>query len=120
MHENKIQKKNTIDINDDDFKPNITTNQIYNKFDHEKNQNLKIKNIDIRVAGRIMQKRIMGKSSFITLQDTNGRIQIYVKSNNFSLDFYFHQFKKWNLGDIIGVTGSLFKTKNRRVNYLCN
>ncbi|HMI77102.1 MAG TPA: lysine--tRNA ligase [Buchnera sp. (in: enterobacteria)] len=109
MYENNMLNNNTINTNN--FKPNITSNQIYNIFDHENNQNLKIKNIKIQVAGRIIQKRIMGKSAFLTLKDSDGKIQIYVTSNNFSLNFYSHKFKKWHLGDIIGVTGHIFKTK---------
>jgi lysyl-tRNA synthetase class 2 len=58
------------------------------------------------VAGRMMLKRVMGKASFATLQDGSGRIQIYI-SNEVS---NYEQFKHWDLGDILGVEGTLFKT----------
>jgi lysyl-tRNA synthetase class 2 len=58
------------------------------------------------VAGRMMLKRVMGKASFATLQDATGRIQVYVVNN---LENY-EDFKHWDLGDIVGVEGDLFKT----------
>ncbi|HUG57650.1 MAG TPA: OB-fold nucleic acid binding domain-containing protein, partial [Candidimonas sp.] len=54
------------------------------------------------VAGRMMLKRIMGKASFATLQDSTGRIQIFLDKNNIGEDLYA-QFKTWDIGDIIGV-----------------
>ncbi|HEX4926848.1 MAG TPA: OB-fold nucleic acid binding domain-containing protein, partial [Burkholderiales bacterium] len=58
------------------------------------------------VAGRMMLKRVMGKASFATLQDATGRIQVYVVND---LENY-EDFKHWDLGDIVGVEGELFKT----------
>ncbi|HBT33201.1 MAG TPA: lysine--tRNA ligase [Pusillimonas sp.] len=62
-----------------------------------------------KVAGRIMLKRVMGKASFATLQDGSGRIQIYLDKNGVDEDVY-ESFKTWDIGDIIGVEGTLFKT----------
>ena len=61
------------------------------------------------VAGRMVLKRVMGKASFATLQDGSGRIQIYV-SNDITGEATHDAFKHWDLGDIIGVSGTLFKT----------
>src|ERR1700704_2303124 len=61
------------------------------------------------VAGRMMLKRVMGKASFATLQDGSGRIQIYV-SNDLTGEKSHDEFKHWDLGDILGVEGTLFKT----------
>ncbi|MDX1796134.1 MAG: lysine--tRNA ligase [Hydrogenovibrio sp.] len=66
--------------------------------------------VRVRVAGRMMLRRIMGKASFATLQDTEGRIQIYVTRDELPEGFYNSQFKKWDLGDIVGAEGYLFKT----------
>ncbi|MCW5588655.1 MAG: lysine--tRNA ligase [Legionellales bacterium] len=66
--------------------------------------------ISVSVAGRIMLRRLMGKASFIQLQDMSGRIQIYVRQNDVSESVY-EEFKTWDMGDIIGVKGFLFKTK---------
>jgi lysyl-tRNA synthetase class 2 len=60
------------------------------------------------VAGRIVLRRIMGKASFFHIQDVSGRIQIYIRAND--LPELYEQFKHWDLGDIVGVKGELFKT----------
>ena len=62
--------------------------------------------IAVKVAGRMMLKRVMGKASFATLQDSSGRIQIYVSNEVEN----YEAFKHWDLGDILGVEGMLFKT----------
>ncbi len=64
----------------------------------------------VKVAGRIMTRRIMGKASFVHLQDMTGHIQLYVKQDALTAEVYEH-FKHWDLGDIIGAEGHLFKTK---------
>ncbi len=66
--------------------------------------------VRVKVAGRMMLRRIMGKASFATLQDPTGRIQLYVTRDELPTDFYNTQFKKWDLGDIVGAEGYLFKT----------
>ncbi len=66
--------------------------------------------VRVKIAGRMMLRRIMGKASFATLQDPTGRIQIYVTRDELPEGFYNTQFKKWDLGDIVGAEGYLFKT----------
>ncbi|WP_028486378.1 lysine--tRNA ligase [Thiomicrorhabdus chilensis] len=66
--------------------------------------------VRVKVAGRMMLRRIMGKASFATLQDHTGRIQVYVTRDELPEGFYNEQFKKWDLGDIVGAEGYLFKT----------
>lgn len=63
------------------------------------------------IAGRMMAKRIMGKASFAQVQDSSGRIQLYVQRDALVEGFYNSQFKTWDVGDIIGATGTLFKTR---------
>jgi len=63
----------------------------------------------VSVAGRMMLKRVMGKASFATLQDASGRIQVYV-ANDVAGEAAHEAFKHWDLGDIVGVEGTLFKT----------
>ncbi len=65
--------------------------------------------VRVSVAGRIMLKRVMGKASFITISDMSGRIQIYVQKNMLGDELY-DSFKGWDIGDIVGVEGVLFKT----------
>lgn len=63
----------------------------------------------VTIAGRIMSRRLMGKASFVHLQDVDGRIQVYVKADLLAEGVY-EDFKHWDIGDIIGVTGAVFKT----------
>lgn len=67
-------------------------------------------NKNVTLAGRLMSKRGMGKSTFCDIQDRDGRIQIYVRINDLGEDKY-EEFKKLDIGDIIGVTGRVFKTR---------
>ena len=64
---------------------------------------------DVVVAGRIMGKRIMGKASFCHIQDMYGRLQSYVSINDLGEESY-KQFKEYDIGDIIGISGFVFKT----------
>ena len=66
--------------------------------------------VEVKVGGRMMLKRVMGKASFATLQDVSGRIQIYVARDKVGEESYA-AFKTWDLGDILGVVGTLMKTK---------
>ena len=66
--------------------------------------------IEATVAGRMVLKRVMGKASFATLQDQSGRIQLYVSNDATGTETH-EAFKHWDLGDIVGATGTLFKTK---------
>ena len=66
--------------------------------------------VSVGVGGRMMLKRVMGKASFATVQDATGRIQLYVTRDAVGEDVYA-DFKKWDLGDIIGAEGTLMKTK---------
>ena len=69
---------------------------------------------DVRVAGRIMAKRIMGKASFCTIQDSEGRIQSYVSINDLGEESY-KLFKTYDIGDIIGIKGFVFKTRTEEI-----
>ena len=66
--------------------------------------------MSVAVAGRMMLKRVMGKASFATLQDGTGRIQAYVTNDATGADAH-DAFKHWDLGDIVGVEGTLFRTR---------
>ena len=69
---------------------------------------------EVTVAGRMMSKRIMGKASFCNISDLKGNIQAYVARDNIGEESYA-DFKKYDLGDIIGVTGTVFKTKTGEI-----
>ena len=69
---------------------------------------------DVTVAGRIIAKRIMGKASFCTIQDCDEKIQSYVSINDLGEESY-KAFKTWDIGDIIGITGFVFKTRTEEI-----
>ena len=69
---------------------------------------------DVTVAGRIIAKRIMGKASFCTIQDSNEKIQSYVSINDLGEESY-KAFKTFDIGDIIGITGFVFKTRTEEI-----
>jgi lysyl-tRNA synthetase class 2 len=79
---------------------------------------LEKENIAVTVAGRIMFKRVMGKASFATIQDMSGRIQVYVSDGDTGKDAH-DAFKHYDVGDIIGVKGTLFKTKTGELTIRC-
>jgi lysyl-tRNA synthetase class 2 len=66
--------------------------------------------VRVKVAGRMMLRRLMGKASFTHIQDMSGRIQLYVRQDDVTPEIY-EQFKHWDLGDIVGAEGELFRTK---------
>ncbi len=74
----------------------------------------KFENKDVTVAGRIIAKRIMGKASFCTIQDSDEKIQSYVSINDLGEESY-KAFKTWDIGDIIGITGFVFKTRTEEI-----
>ncbi|MDR3441893.1 MAG: lysine--tRNA ligase [Legionella sp.] len=82
----------------------------YTEFDKETLAEKKVKAV---VAGRIVLRRIMGKASFFHIQDVSGRVQIYIRAND--LPEEYEQFKHWDLGDIVGVRGELFKTNTNEL-----
>ena len=73
-----------------------------------------LKNTEVSVAGRMMSKRIMGKASFCAVRDLSGDIQIYVARDAVGEEAYA-QFKKYDIGDIIGVRGKVFETKTGEI-----
>ena len=75
---------------------------------------LEEKRVTVRIAGRLMSKRIMGKASFADVRDKSDRIQVYVRMNDVGKE-EFDGFKKWDIGDICGVEGFLFRTKTGEI-----
>src|SRR5690606_33852061 len=61
--------------------------------------------VEVKVAGRVMLKRVMGKASFITIQDVSGRIQCYVARDAIGEELY-DEFRHWDIGDIVGAVGT--------------
>jgi lysyl-tRNA synthetase class 2 len=93
-----------------DFKPADHAASLFAVHDEQSTEELAEQGTTAKVAGRMMLKRVMGKASFCTLQDSTGRIQIYVKGEDVGADVYA-SFKHWDLGDIVAAEGTVFKTK---------
>jgi len=90
-----------------DFKRKHLAQELKNEFDEFSKEELEKKKGTGVVAGRIMLRRMMGKASFTTIQDFSGRIQLYIRADEIS---NYDEFKNYDLGDIVGAEGTVFKT----------
>jgi lysyl-tRNA synthetase class 2 len=90
-----------------DFKRKHLAQELKNEFDEFSKEELEKKKEKGVVAGRIMLRRMMGKASFTTIQDFSGRIQLYIRADEIS---NYDEFKNYDLGDIVGAEGTVFKT----------
>ncbi|HGM4539338.1 TPA: lysine--tRNA ligase [Serratia marcescens] len=102
-----------------DFRRDSTSDKLHAAYGDKDNEELEALGAEVTVAGRMMTRRIMGKASFVTLQDVGGRIQLYVARDDLAEGVYNEQFKKWDLGDILGARGKLFKTKTGELSIHC-
>ena len=92
-----------------DFVPEHRADALHANFGEQEQATLAAAAHPVSVAGRMMLKRVMGKASFATLQDSTGRIQIYLERTSLGEDIY-DAFKQWDIGDIIAINGHIFKT----------
>ncbi|QYN45773.1 MULTISPECIES: lysine--tRNA ligase [unclassified Gilliamella] len=102
-----------------DFRRDAISSDLHKLYDDKTNEELIENKITVTVAGRMMMRRIMGKASFVSLQDVAGQIQLYVTRDDLPENYYNEQFKKWDLGDIVGAKGYLFKTKTGELSIHC-
>ena len=93
-----------------DFQRAHLAADLHRDFGELDNETLQAKAIAVSVAGRMMLKRVMGKASFATIQDRSGRIQLFISKDNLGEEVY-EDFKHWDMGDILGAEGVVFKTK---------
>lgn len=93
-----------------DFKPQHKAAELHAQYGAFDKEALEPQAVKATVAGRMMLKRVMGKASFATIQDASGRIQLYIARDEIGEALY-ESFKHWDLGDILGATGTVFKTK---------
>ncbi len=108
------QKLNTIRTKciayTNSFKPEDHAQDLHAMYASLTHDELLATPINVKIAGRMMLKRIMGKASFATIQDGLSRIQLYISKEKINDDLY-NEFKHWDIGDILGCSGKLFKTK---------
>ena len=108
--EAKLEKLRASGFNyPNDFEKKYEISHLINKYGNLSKEDLEKKNVDACNAGRVVLKREMGKVVFMTIEDFSGRIQAYFSKNN--LDERFEEIKDFDLGDIIGIEGVLFRTK---------
>ncbi|MDR1350800.1 MAG: lysine--tRNA ligase [Zoogloeaceae bacterium] len=93
-----------------DFQRANTADKLHERYDDKAAEELEALAVEARVAGRVLLKRVMGKASFVTLQDLSGRIQLYVSRDNVG-EAVYADFKHWDIGDIVGAVGALMKTR---------
>lgn len=93
-----------------DFKRENNLDDLAELYAARSKEELSEANINVSVAGRLMTRRMMGKASFVTIQGMGGRIQLFLQRDALGEEVYA-EFKKYDIGDILGVEGSLFKTK---------
>lgn len=93
-----------------DFRRNALAEELRQSYDRHEDDQLREEDVHVCVSGRMMAKRVMGKASFIKLQDRTGQIQVRLERDRLP-DGVYAAFKKWDVGDILGASGMLFKTK---------
>jgi lysyl-tRNA synthetase, class II len=97
-----------------DFKRRHLAAELTEKYEQTDRDSMDMNPVVVRVAGRMMLKRVMGKASFATIQDMSGQIQLYI-TDSYPGKTEHEAFKHWDIGDIIGAEGVLFKTKTDEV-----
>jgi lysyl-tRNA synthetase, class II len=93
-----------------DFRREHLAADLHQSWGGKTNEEIEPKQVAVSVGGRMMLKRVMGKASFATVQDMSGRIQLYVTRDGLG-EAAYEAFKRYDLGDVVGAKGTLFKTK---------
>ena len=93
-----------------DFRRNILAADLHARYGDKDREQLEGEDETFSAAGRMMSRRVMGKVAFAHIRDMSGQIQLFIRRDDLP-DGAYAEFKKWDIGDIIAVTGSVFKTK---------
>jgi lysyl-tRNA synthetase class 2 len=102
-----------------DFRRNATAGELHQTFHAHDKDALEEEQIEVSVGGRMMAKRVMGKASFIKLQDRSGQIQVRLERDRLPEGVY-QAFKKWDVGDIVGANGALMRTNTGELTVLAD
>lgn len=102
-----------------DFRRNAIAGELHQTFEAHDNEHLAEEKIKVSVAGRMMAKRVMGKASFVKLQDRSGQIQLRLERDRLPEGVY-QAFKKWDVGDIVGAKGMLMRTNTGELTVLAD
>ncbi|NNJ93552.1 MAG: lysine--tRNA ligase [Halobacteria archaeon] len=101
-----------------DFRRNAIAGELHAEYDDRDNDFFDAHPVRVKVAGRMMAKRIMGKAAFTQLQDMSGRIQLFLQRDSLPEGLY-QAFKGWDVGDIIAAEGVMFKTRTGELSVRC-
>ena len=93
-----------------DFRRNAVAGELHAEYGERGADALEASPVRVKVAGRLMAKRVMGKAAFAQVQDMSGRIQLFLQRDSLPEGVY-QDFKGWDIGDIIAAEGVMFKTK---------
>ncbi|HXK58016.1 MAG TPA: OB-fold nucleic acid binding domain-containing protein, partial [Gammaproteobacteria bacterium] len=116
---NRIRERGIAFPND--FRRNVVAGELQAEYGARTVEELEKLAVRVKVAGRLMSRRIMGKASFVHIQDMSGRIQVFVQRDALPEGYYNQHFKKeLDVGDIVGVEGQLFKTKTGELSIRCD
>ena len=96
------------------FRRNALAEQLHLAYGKKSKESLEKEDSNISIAGRVMAKRVMGKASFLKIQDSSGSIQLFIQKNHISEQAY-NQLRSWDLGDIVGAKGKIFKTNTNEL-----
>ncbi len=102
-----------------DFRRNALASELHETFAAHEDEALREEHVKVSVSGRMMVKRVMGKASFIKLQDRSEQIQVRLERDRLPEGVY-QGFKKWDVGDIVAATGELFRTKTGELTVLAD
>ncbi len=110
----KLAKLRDVGAFPNDFRRDSVADELQSAYGAHSTEALETDSPSVRVAGRMMAKRVMGKVSFVKVQDQSGQIQLFVERDRVSPEVY-QSFKSWDVGDIVGASGTLFKTKTEEL-----
>jgi lysyl-tRNA synthetase class 2 len=94
-----------------DFRRDSLAGELLDAYQAHADETLEAEDVRVGVAGRMMVKRVMGRNSFVKIQDRSGQIQLFVERDRIGTETY-GDFKKWDVGDIVAANGKLFKTNS--------
>ena len=93
-----------------DFRRDVMAGELQAEYGEKENEALEAEPVRVKIAGRLMAKRVMGKASFAQLLDQSGRMQVFIQRDSVGEDVY-KEFKTWDVGDIFAAEGVMFRTK---------
>jgi len=102
-----------------DFRRDALAGELHEKYTGSSAEDLVSLGARVSVAGRMLTQRVQGKTSFAHIQDMSGQIQLFVRRDNLPEETY-PQFKKWDLGDIIGASGTVFRTQKGELSVMAD